>query len=98
MTDNRNTATRTNTETETMKTRSIGPHDMLAAGTMIRVGNKRGSIVSCDYVPAQPCGMIALHTIHLTDRMKRDYGKVWHWEPIEEKPRTINYSLIYVAA
>ena len=69
---------------------------MLPANTAIRVGNKRGNVVSCEYVPAQPCGMIAVHTVKLTDKIVRDYGRVWHWQPIEEKPRTVNYTAITV--
>lgn len=76
---------------------SIGPHEELAAGTMIKVGNKRGNVVSCDTVPAYPCGMICVHTIQLTDKSVRDYGHVWHWEPIKEKAKTVNYTAITVA-
>lgn len=75
-----------------MKTRSIGPHDQLPAGTVIHVGDKRGHVVSCDYVPAQPSGMIAVHTIKLTQQVVRDYGKVWHLEDIDDEPRKINYT------
>lgn len=75
---------------------SIDPHTMLAKGTAIRVRNKRGHVVSCEYVPAQPCGMIAVHIVQLTDKIKRDYGKVWHWQPIDEKPHTVNYTAIEV--
>ena len=64
---------------------------------MIRVGNKRGNVISCETVPAHPCGMICVHTIQLTDKIVRDYGRVWHWEPITEKPKQVNYSVLYVA-
>jgi len=75
----------------------IGPHEMLPPGTMIRIGNRRGNVVSCEYVRAVPSGQIAVHTVLMTDRIKRDYGKVWHWEPIQDKPHTVNYTAITVA-
>ena len=71
---------------------------MLADETPIVVGNKHGHTVTCDYVQAQPCGMIAVHTVHMTHKVKRDYGRAWHLEPIEEKPIKVNYTAIQVAA
>ena len=76
---------------------SIGPHERLQDGTMITVGNKRGYVVSSEILPAVPSGTIVVHTVQLTDKIKRDYGKAWHWEPISEKPRTVNYTAIIVS-
>jgi hypothetical protein len=59
----------------------IGPHDQLSPGTPVRIGNYRGTVTRCDYVPASNGGMIAVHTVSLTEQRKgsRIQGK---WKPL----------------
>jgi hypothetical protein len=60
----------------------LNPLDVLAKDTPVRIGNRRGKVVSCEIVPACPCGMIAVHTVELTERWKVTYSKFGRWEPL----------------
>ncbi len=79
----------------------IGPHDMLSEGTLVMVGSLNGTVKKCDYVPAHPCGMIAVHTIRFTERRisKRLRSGVMtvKTEPIKPVTRRINYASIQLA-
>ena len=80
----------------------LGPMDMLADGTQVRVGVKVGVVVKCDIVPAHPCGMIAVHTIKVTHIAKskrlRSGRSIMELIPLAKSYRaSFNYSSITTA-
>lgn len=62
----------------------INPLDVLSKGTAVSVGSKRGVVIGCEVVPAHPCGMIAVHTIHLKEKRKNLYGNVFKYVSCDE--------------
>lgn len=78
--------------------RSIGPHEELASGTKVRVGNKFGEVISASTEQAVPCGTIVVHTIHFTRGIVRGVGRrTSHPRPLKNPyTSTVNYSFIKV--
>lgn len=74
----------------------IGPLDQLPNGTKVRVGNKRGVIVSSVYVPAVPSGMIYIHTVKLTEKYTGNNLHRYKWESIKPQVLTVGYCSIFV--
>lgn len=75
---------------------SIGPNDVLANGTKVRVGTKRGEVVSHKIVRAIPSGSIVVHTIRFTERGIRGFGSNFKWVEIKPIENEVNYSFIKV--
>jgi hypothetical protein len=46
--------------------KTISSNQLLPIGTEVTVGNKIGTVVRAEMVPAIPCGTVARHTIHFT--------------------------------
>lgn len=72
----------------------INPMDILPAGTKITVGgNKRGIIISHKIKQAIPSGLIVVHTIKLTEKIKILAVNKFKWVPMN-KPKIyeINYT------
>lgn len=74
----------------------IGSQDQLPNGTKVRVGNKRGTIVSSVYVPAIPSGMIFVHTVKLTEKCIGNNLRPNRWEPIKPQTLTVGYCSIFI--
>jgi len=81
----------------------IGPHDQLALGAIVQVGNMVGSVVKVEVVPAHPTGMIVVHTIVFTDKVVLKHVQGWDQKAIYKKiklkkpiKKTVNYSSIFV--
>ena len=78
----------------------IGPHDPLEIGQPVAAGNRYGTVIAVDYVPAHPCGMIYVHTIRFTAKRvfkRMRSGAVAHkMEPIAPVDQRVNYSGITV--
>lgn len=73
----------------------IGPHEMLAIGTPVKVGNRFGTVVKAEVVQAVPCGTIVVHTIHFTHKVVRGAGRIAKKVELhQEKTETVNYSFI----
>ena len=73
----------------------VHPNTELAVNTPVTVGNQRGYVVKCERVPATPCGMISVHTIRFTERLKRLIGYNTKWVKIKkQKNEKVNYSFI----
>ena len=73
---------------------SITPETLLAVGSLVRVGNRRGVVVSASMERAIPSGMVAVHTVTLNERRKRTFGQSYTWEPSKPVTQTVNYSFI----
>jgi len=71
------------------------PGDMLPEGTKVSVGNRRGTVLSCQTVQAQPCGTVSLHRIKLTEKAETGIGNRTKWMPLEN-PVIVepNYSFV----
>jgi hypothetical protein len=54
-----------------MRNGDIGPHDVLAIGTKVRVGQKIGKVVGSREEDAVPSGRIVIHTIEFTHKIVR---------------------------
>jgi hypothetical protein len=74
----------------------IGPLDQLPSGTKVRVGNKRGTVVSSVYVPAVPAGMIYVHTVKLIEKYVGNNLRPNRWETIKPQTLTVGYCSIFV--
>jgi len=72
----------------------LNPMDILDNGTIVTVGNKRGTVVNHAVEPAHPYGMIVVHTIKFTDKVKILTANRRKWVTIEEKTQRINYAAI----
>jgi hypothetical protein len=72
----------------------IQSHDLLATGTPVQVKNRRGIVISAEYVRAVPCGFVALHTIKYTHKRKILCMNRQTWEPIKPITQTCNYAFI----
>ena len=60
----------------------LKPLDILPTGTPVTIGSKRGKVLSVKIVPAHPSGMIAVHTVELTEKYRRVMGKEGKWFPL----------------
>jgi hypothetical protein len=81
----------------------VGPHDQLALGTLVQVGNMVGNVVKVEIVPAHPSGMIVVHTIMFTDKVILKHIQGWDRKAVYKKTKlkkptrkTVNYSSIFV--
>lgn len=75
-----------------MNQKSIGPHEILANGTRVQVKGFRGLIVS-HYVAENG---VVVHSIQYDQKMIKT-GSRMHWVSIEpKKPKSCNYSFVYV--
>lgn len=75
--------------------RNIGAHELLEVGTEVRLGNKFGKVVESKYVQAVPCGVVALHKLHLTSKRVRVCGNTYKMVAINETISP-NYSVILI--
>ena len=73
----------------------IAPHDQLPEGTPVQIGDKRGTVTTCAYVPASNGGMIAVHTVLLTERFDRQ-ARPRRWTAITPTLWTGNYTAVQV--
>lgn len=75
----------------------IGPHDQLPAGTKIRVGNRRGEIVSARIEKDQFGAPIVVHRVKLLEIFSHKIGGREIWKPCKKiHEQDCNYSFIQV--
>lgn len=81
------------------KIQTIGPNDILQAGTEVTVGGKIGHIVKHEHRRDQFGGSIVVHTIHFFKKYSHKApgpeGMRWIYKPISETT-SVNYSAIKV--
>lgn len=77
-------------------TMRIGPQDTLTAGTLVRIGDKRGTVLSATERRDQFNGPIVVHKIRLTERKKVLLAGRHTWEAMKPKIVEPNYSFIEV--
>ena len=69
--------------------------ELLDVGSMVQVGNRLGVVVKAEYVQAHPCGVVPLHTIKYTHKLKILICNRSKWEPLAKKvTATANYAHI----
>lgn len=71
------------------------PDTELEVGKTVFVNNMKGIVINCNRVPATPCGMINVHTIKYTHKIKRLAVHQIKWIEINNpKTERVNYSCI----
>ena len=68
----------------------------LENGTLVQVGNRRGMVIDCKIEQAHPAGLIAVHTIKFTHKVKTLTANRHAWEPIKPITKRINYASLLV--
>ena len=77
----------------------IQPLEQLKNGTKVSICNsvKRGIVVDSEIVPASNGGMICVHTVKLTEKIKVLSANQHEWIKMEKpEVKRINYASIYI--
>lgn len=70
----------------------LEPMDILQTGTKVVVGNRRGEVVSHETVQAHPSGLIVVHAVKLTEKIKILTANRRKWISIEPVIMRVNYA------
>lgn len=69
---------------------------VLLVGTKVCVGNKVGTVLKAEMVPAHPCGQVALHTIRFTHKRIKLWASNFKEVPMKkELVTTVGYGSIW---